>query len=160
LSKPQTANHPQVMLRLDGGADSLAFGTAGSPLDGLLFVTNNDGDLTLVDLATLRRVTVATGGTRGDVLTATSDGRILSSHSHQFDVFSPLLDPRFIATNPPADALAALPLGTLDVAFDHDMRATTAADAHSALNPANYQLAGDAAGRVAIRSVTYDPASR
>src|SRR5439155_26773539 len=103
LTKPQTAIHPQVMLHFATDVDSLAFGQKGTALDGLLFVTNNDGDLTLVDLATLQRVTVATGGTRGDIIKTTADGRVLLSQSHQIDVLSPVTAPRVAATNPPPD---------------------------------------------------------
>src|SRR5438874_6113486 len=78
------------MLSFDDDVDSLAFGVAGSSLDGLLFVSHNDGphhhgrsQLTMVDLATLQQVAVATGGSRGDNIVTTRDGRVLLSQSHQ-----------------------------------------------------------------------------
>src|SRR5439155_25203223 len=68
--------------------------------------------------------------------------------------------PRVAATNPPPDAQVVLPLGGLRVTFDHDMLADNATDPHSVLNPANYQLTGDTAGNVPIRSVAYDASGR
>src|SRR5262249_8036107 len=76
----------QGVLRFATPADSIAFGAPGSTLAGLLFVSHNAGprpdqgaELTMVDLATLQRVAVATGGTRGDVVRTTPDGRVLLS---------------------------------------------------------------------------------
>ncbi|MGE3817844.1 MAG: putative Ig domain-containing protein, partial [Isosphaeraceae bacterium] len=158
---------PETMLRLDLPVDSIAFGADGTPLAGLLFVSSNDGfkpggggQLTMVDLATLRRVALATGGTRGDVVRTTTDGRVLLSQSHQIDVLGPLRAPRVAGANPPSDALASLPLGSVAVTFDRDMLAGDPADPHSVLNPANYELTGTAGGPVAIRSVAYDRSSR
>ena len=86
----------ELMLEFDADVDSMAFGQAGTDLDGLLFVSHNAGandhpgsELTMVDVATLRRVTVADGGSRGDVVITTSDGRVLVSQSHQVDVLNP-----------------------------------------------------------------------
>ena len=85
------------MLRFDSKVDSIAFGRAGTLLEGLLFVSTERARrrrpaarrIEMVDLATLQRVTVATGGTRGEVLRTTADGRVLVTQSHQVDVLSP-----------------------------------------------------------------------
>jgi streptogramin lyase len=86
----------ETMLRFEAPVDSIAFGKAGTDLAGLLFVTHNRGandhpgsELTMVDVATLRRVTVADGGSRGDVIITTSQGRVLISQSNQVDVLNP-----------------------------------------------------------------------
>src|SRR5262249_4163393 len=150
-------NHPQQMLHFDDDVDSIAFGQQGTSLAGLLFVTHNDGpdsraagaapplnsDLTMVDLAPLQRIAVATGGTRGETLTTTADGRVLLCQSNQIDVLGPILAPHVVDTSPPADALAALPLEGIRVTFDNDMLADNPGDPHSVTNPANYQLVGD-----------------
>ncbi len=78
-------------------------------------------ELTLVDLATLQQVSMARGGTRGDVVMTTSDGRILVSQSHQVDILYPAYAPVVVASNPPDDGIAALPLGTITVTFDQSM---------------------------------------
>ena len=139
----------------------------GSKLAGLLFISNNDGptpglggQLTLIDLATLRQVTITTGGTRGANLRATADGRVFLSQSHQIDVLSLITLPRVIDTNPPADAVAALPLDSISVTFDHDMLINDASFSGSVLNPANYALRGETVGDVPIRAVAYDAATR
>jgi len=103
----------ETILEFDTEIDSIAFGRAGTRLEGLLFVTHNTGDalntggtepdnsqLTMVDLATLRRLTVAAGGSRGDVVITTSDGRILLSQTHQVDELKPAEPPQVLATDP------------------------------------------------------------
>jgi hypothetical protein len=163
----------EVMLRFDADIDSIAFGQVGTDLDGLLFVSHNSGppastptaqpsgsELTLVELATLRRVAVAQGGSRGDVVITTGDGRVLLSQSRQVDVLNSLLAPSIIATNPPAGANAPLPLGQVTIVFDQDMFQGDASDGASVLNPANYQLLGEAAGSIPPRAVAYDAGAR
>ena len=90
-----------MQLTFDSDIDSLAFGREGTVLEDLLFVSHNAGrvgstgaaaqesELTMVDVATLKRVALARGGTRGDVVFATSDGRVLISQTDQVDVLSP-----------------------------------------------------------------------
>ncbi|WP_205678900.1 CARDB domain-containing protein [Aquisphaera insulae] len=155
------------MLAFDTPVDSIAFGQAGSRLDGLLFVSNNagkqagaGGDVVMVDLVTLRTVVVAKAGTRGDIIRTTPDGRVLISESHQVDVLSPALAPRVAATNPAPGGVVALPLGSLTVTFDRDMYDGPADDLTSVLNPANYALSGDVSGVIRIRGVAYDRTSR
>ncbi|KPJ75957.1 MAG: hypothetical protein AMJ54_13385, partial [Deltaproteobacteria bacterium SG8_13] len=162
----------EVMLEFDSDIDSLAFGGAGTPLSGLLFVSHNrgavldaaladrDSDLTMVDIATLRRVAVATGGTRGDVVITTSDGRVLLSQSHQVDVIHPVYAPSVVATNPPTDAIVPLPLPFISVTFDQDMLVDDPALAESVLNPNNYTLGGDVTGLQPVQTVVYDPGGR
>ncbi|MGA2068563.1 MAG: CARDB domain-containing protein, partial [Thermoguttaceae bacterium] len=158
---------PQVMLQFTSDVDSIAFGVPGSALAGLLFVSHDqaaDGstgtDLSMVDLATLQQIAVATGGTRGDEIETTADGRVLLSQSLQVDVLNPALAPHVVSSNPPPQAEVALPLGSVSVTFDEDMLADNATDPNSVLNPANYSLIGDQQGRIAIQGITYDAASR
>ena len=160
----------EVMLELNQPVDSIAFGQSGTPLENLLFVSHNAGStvasrpessqLTMVDLVTMRSVAVADGGTRGDVVITTSDGRILISQSNQVDLLDAAATPQVVATNPPTDALAALPLGLITVDFDTDMLVADAGNPASVINPDNYVLVGDGSGPVPIRSASYDPASR
>ena len=174
LTKYQPGKNPQVMLQFDDDVDSIAFGQDGTSLAGLLFITHNedaasraaggqpplDSELTLVDLATMQSVAVATGGTRGGSILTTADGRVLICQSSQVDVLSPIVPPRVAATNPPSTAVAALPLQGISITFNRDMLDTDASDPHSVLNPANYQLTGDDTGPVPILGVTYDADSR
>lgn len=153
-------NQPQRMLHFDNGVDSLAFGKADTALAGLLFVSSNNGELTMVDLATLRHVAVATGGSRGDTIETTSDGRVLLSQSNQIDVLRLVQAPHVIGTNPPADATIALPSGTIAVSFDSDMFVGDPSNPQSVLNPANYLLVGENVGPVPILSVSYDQKTR
>ncbi|QGZ92576.1 CARDB domain-containing protein [Microcystis aeruginosa] len=157
----------QKMLEFNNPVDSLSFGKAGTKLEGLLFISNNSGvkpntdsQLIMVDVATLRQVSLAKGGSRGDIIKTTADGRILLSQSHQIDVISPLVAPRVAYTNPAPNANLTLPENTITVVFDQDMLVGTATDAASILNPANYQLAGQTVGNLTPLSVIYDPATR
>ena len=158
---------PHVMLHFAAPVDSIAFGLPGTQLQGLLFVSNNAGstrllptELVMVDLATLHTIAVARGGSRGDIVKTNARGQVLLSQSHQIDVLSPVVAPRVVGTNPPDNALIALPLTSISVTYDRDMLAGDSANAHSVTNPANYRLIGDGSGPVTITSVTYDPATR
>jgi len=159
----------ETILRFDSDIDSIAFGRAGTQLEGLLFVSHNTAprldtgevtgggsDLTMVDLATLRTIAVARGGSRGDVAVTTSDGRVLLSQSEQVDVLKPVIAPIVIATNPPPDAIVALPWPEVTVTFDTDMVGGDPDDATSVINPANYVLAGDDTGPKPVLDARYD----
>jgi YD repeat-containing protein len=162
----------ETVLEFDSEIDSLAFGQPGTQLDGLMLISHNTGpiaadgtvnlesDLTMVDMATLQTVVIARGGTRGDVVITTSDGRILLSQSEQVDVINPLLQPMVVATNPPPDGLVPLPLPFMTVTFDQDMYLGTASDDASVLNPGNYELVGTATGPAAVQAVVYDATTR
>ena len=155
------------MLTFDEAVDSIAFGQAGTDLEGLLLVSHNVGpvasasqaaggsELTMVELATMRQVAVAKGGTRGDVVVTTSEGRILLSQSDQVDVISLLTAPTVIATNPPHNAVAVLPLPHLSVVFDHDMFVGDSDQSTSVLNLSNYYLIGTGLGGIPLKSATY-----
>ena len=153
----------ELMLTFETDIDSVAFGRPGTELEGLLFVSHNSGEdsadseLTMVDLATLRSIALATGGSRGDVVLTTSDGRLLLSQSHQVDVINPALPPVVLAANPPPAGVAVLPLQYLSITFDQDMLALGQEDLYSVENPGNYTLTGQASGAVAFRSVLYVP---
>ena len=105
-------------------------------------------------------MTLARGGTRGDVVMTTADGRVLLSQSHQIDVLRPLVAPRVLSVNPPPDVTLPPPVINVSVTFDHDMQTGDPNDPGSVLNPANYVLHGDSVGRIALLSVAYDRASR
>ncbi len=154
----------QVMLTFDTPIDSLAFGQAGTALAGLLFITHNSGsngsDLTMVDTATMQQVPVASGGSRGDVVLTTSDGRVLVSQSAQVDVLNPITNPAVLATNPPDQAVVALPLALLTVTFDQNMVADSTTDTASVTNPANYTLVGADGQAATVVGVTYDSSTR
>ncbi len=158
---------PQVQVRLDTPADSIAFGRDGTALEGLLFISNhaplgqtNGAPLVMVDLATLQRVNVASNGPLAEQLAITNDGRVLIAHSHQIDVIAPVTAPMIVATNPPDDTIVALPSNTITVKFDHDMLATEGAVAGSVLNAAHYELKGIAGNVVPVRSLAWDAATR
>ncbi len=145
---------PQEMLTLDSQVDFLAFGQPGTELAGLLFVSNNDGDLVLVDLVSLEMTPIGINGTRGDIVKTTPDGRVLLSQSEQIDVLNPVRRPQVVYTNPPSEGTIALPQGPILVTFDQDL------DRASALDPDNYQLRGEATGILRPEEVTYDVQNR
>ncbi|MHB8956711.1 MAG: putative Ig domain-containing protein [Pirellulaceae bacterium] len=159
----------ETMLAFDADIDSIAFGQAGTQLEGLLLISHVEGprvvagssaragsELTLVDLATLQQVSVARGGTRGDVVLTTSDGRILVSQSHQVDILYPASAPVVVASSPPDASTVALPLGTITVTFDQAMYVGGSLHPASVTNVDNYHVVGVTSGPVAITSVVYD----
>ncbi len=145
-------NEPQLMLEFDLPIDSLAFGQAGTQLEGLLFISSNSGEVLMVDLATREHLIVADGGSRGDIIETTADGRVLLSQSNQIDVFSPVLAPQVVYTNPSPDALVALPNNTLAVTFDQDIYVED-------INTDNFRLVGANSAVIAPTSVRYEAAS-
>ena len=137
----------------------------GSSLDNLLFISNNAGpdggpsDLILVDISTLQTVALAEGGTRGDMIITTADGRVLISQSGQVDILNPRTAPRILAVNPPNNAIAALPLATVRITFDQPMLADDPAAPGSVTNIANFALSGPF-GQITILGAVYDALSR
>jgi len=162
----------EIMLEFDSAIDSIAFGKAGTALADLLFVSHNSGpisdtgaaevnaDLTMVDVATLQRIAVARGGTRGDVVITTTDGRVLLSQSDQVDVLNPAFAPSVVASLPVPGAILPLPLPFISLTFDQDMYIGAATDSDSILNPTNYRLVGAGTGVHVIQHLVYDAATR
>ncbi|HND51211.1 MAG TPA: putative Ig domain-containing protein, partial [Pirellulaceae bacterium] len=153
--------------RFDTDIDSFSFGQPGTVLENLLFVSHDEPrsaasgtDLTVVDLSTMQSVALARGGSRGDVVRTTADGRVFLSQSHQVDVLSPVVAPRVASTNPPPEAVVGVPLAALSITFDQDMLLDRPSNPHSVLNPNNYRLSGANSGFVPVRSVSYDAATR
>ena len=158
---------PKLMFSFASDVGSIAFGQPGTKLANLLFVSHTDAavpgggsELTMIDPSTLQQVALATGGTRGDEIKTSADGRIFISQSHQVDVLNPIQPPHVASTNPPAQGIVSLPLGSVSVTFDEDMFVGSASDPHGVINPANYTLTGDNSGPVTITSVSYDAGSR
>ncbi|MCP4967960.1 MAG: hypothetical protein GY926_22335, partial [bacterium] len=162
----------EIEYTFDSQIDSLAFGQLGTAIEDLIFVSHNTGRvsdtgevaegsaLTMIDQATRRSVDVAKGGTRGDVVITTTDGRVLLSQSNQVDVISPAYAPIVVATNPPLEAVVPLPLSVFTVKFDQDMFAGDPTSTASVANPDNYTLVGEVQGARDIVGVIYDAATR
>src|SRR5262249_40020966 len=115
---------PKLMFTFGSDVDSIAFGPAGAKLANLLFVSHTDealpgagSELTMIDVVTLKQVALATGGTRGDEIKVSADGRVFISQSHQVDVLNPVQPPHVASTNPPPQGIVALPLGTVGITF-------------------------------------------
>ncbi|HCO96831.1 MAG TPA: hypothetical protein DIU00_23310, partial [Phycisphaerales bacterium] len=157
----------ELMLYFDTDVDSLAFGYDGSDLEGLLFISNNNGpegsdgsELIMVDLATGQHVSVTAGGSRGDMVITTPDGKVLLSQSNQVDVLKPAVAPMVLYTNPPPDSVVALPRGVITVTFDQDMLLGNPGNPGSVLNTSSYRLFGQNVGFVDILSVVYDSSTK
>jgi hypothetical protein len=157
----------KAQIHLDSAVDSIVFGKAGTALAGLMFVSSHApiGDpagssLVMVDLATLRRVEVASGGPLAESLAIDSRGRVLIANSQQVDVLMPLTPPAVVRTLPADGVIVPLPLTSIQVVFDQDMDAGGSARASSVLNPENYTLLGTNGGRIAITSIAWDAATR
>ncbi|MGB3638029.1 MAG: putative Ig domain-containing protein, partial [Rivularia sp. (in: cyanobacteria)] len=150
----------QRMVEYDSPIDSIAFGYKDSQLDNLLFVSDNSGKLHMIDTLSLESITIATGGSRGEIVETTLDGKVLVSQSNQIDIFNPVLAPEVKATNPAPGSTVALPQGTINVTFDADMFEGNVNDAASVLNPANYQLIDADGNIINPLSVKYDKNNR
>jgi subtilase family serine protease len=152
---PTLNNKPRLVFDFeDLAVDSLAFGKDGTKLEHLLFISSNDGELLMVDLATRNYLTVADGGSRGDIIEASNDGKLLLSQSHEVTVFSPVTAPQVAYTNPADESIVALPKGSISVTFDQAMLEA------GVLNPANYTLIGENKGNLTPTKVSYDAASK
>ncbi|HOK77368.1 MAG TPA: putative Ig domain-containing protein, partial [Verrucomicrobiota bacterium] len=130
---------PEVKIALSQRAEGLAFGQPGTLLAGLLFVSHANGVLTMVDMASGRTTPLATGGTRGDFLHVSPDGRLFVTQSKQVDVFQPLLPPHIVATTPVDRSLVSGSVSAATVVFDIDMdpASVTALDRYLLRNVGN-----------------------
>ena len=144
---------------LSDPANGLAFGQPNTPLANLLFATHVDGTVSMIDLVTGQSITVASGGQRGDFAHVGVDGRLYITQSDQIDVFTPILPPQIVATNPADDASVAPNLDTAEVTFDGAMLADTSVG--SVTDTANYVLTDTTTGQqVPVSAVTYDPSGQ
>ena len=76
----------------------------------------------MIDPTSGRAIVIATGGTRGDGVATTSDGRLLVSHSDQVDVVLPVFAPEIVASTPADGDVRIAPLPFIEIAFDQRSR--------------------------------------
>ncbi|MBV8468215.1 MAG: pre-peptidase C-terminal domain-containing protein, partial [Burkholderiales bacterium] len=165
MSGPQRGQ-AQLEYTLADTVDSLSFGQAGTPLAGLLFASTSlaqravaTGDTSvphtssvwMIELASRRSLQVATGGTQGESMVATDDGRLLVAQTNSIDQIAPALAPKVTASTVPTGAMVPLPLNEIAVSFDQDMwlganDTQDPSDANSVVNPANYTLVSTTGG--------------
>ncbi|HET7864109.1 MAG TPA: putative Ig domain-containing protein, partial [Burkholderiaceae bacterium] len=156
----RTLGRAEVEYRLSGIVDSIAFGRAGSPLDGVLVASSNlpqrpvtsgtsaatphNASVWMVELQSHRVLQLATGGTRGESLFTTADGRILVAQTNSIDEIAPIKAPHVLGSTITDGALVPLPLVQVAVTFDQAMwtgsSVSDATDPSSVLNVANYRL--------------------
>ncbi|MDH3209385.1 MAG: Ig domain-containing protein, partial [Burkholderiaceae bacterium] len=168
ISFPMTgrsAGRAEVEYRLAGLVDSIAFGRDDTVLTGLLLASSNvaqrpviaqgtdvphQAAVWMIELQTRRSLQVASGGTRGEALLTTADGRVLVAQSAHIDEIAPIRAPLVVATSVQDGALVPLPLTQIAVSFDQAMWLGTdgadSTDLSSVLNPANYVLTTTTAG--------------
>lgn len=187
----QNTGRAELEYRLDGVIDSIAFGVSGTALDGLLFASSTPRQRPLVDvvtqpvphsaavwmveLQTRRILQLANGGTRGESLVATQDGRLRIAQTYRIDEIAPLTAPNVLAISVPDGALLPLPVNSISVSFDQAMwtglvdvnsgasAEERASDPSSVLNPANYlftRLGADAGLSLLPNNVTWNAATR
>jgi hypothetical protein len=104
---------------IPGGTDGASLGTG--ILSGNIFVNNNDGSIVEVNLATLAQTLIATGGSRGDFVTAAPDGSLLLTQSDSVVRLTAPSGGGFgnqlpAVPNPEPSTLALLGLGTVALA--------------------------------------------
>ncbi|ULU23434.1 tandem-95 repeat protein [Dyella terrae] len=176
-----TLGRAELEYSINGVVDHIAFGQAGSLLDGLLIATgglpqhvqiNGVTDSThgsavwMIELQSRRVLQVASGGTQGEGVITTADGRILVAQTGSVDEIAPAHAPKVIATSVPDGALVPLPLNQIAVQFDQDMwlgsdPQSALTDGSSVLDPSNYVLQSSDTGAQAISptSVRWDAAT-
>jgi hypothetical protein len=97
----RTAGRPELEFRLAGLIDSISFGATGTPLAGLLLASSNlrqravvegateptphQSSVWMLELQSRRVLQVASGGTRGESIVTTADGRILVAQTGHID---------------------------------------------------------------------------
>ncbi|UOP01494.1 putative Ig domain-containing protein [Kingella potus] len=166
----------ELEYRLAGQIGGIAFGQAGSVLDGLLVAAARngqsvtEGDTTsvwLIALSTREALQLATGGTRAEAVLASSDGRILVAQTNFVDEVAPAKAPKVLAGSVRDGSLLPLPLGQITLRFDQAMWTGSSGrdsrDAASVLNPENYRLVSTTPGSnqlVRPESVRYDEAGQ
>ena len=110
---------------LSGVIDRIAFGAAGSELAVLLVASSSLKQLSvlangasavphqsavwMIELQSQRVLQVATGGTVGESIVTTADGRILVAQSGHVDEIAPIHTPHVTATRVPHGPLPPLP---------------------------------------------------
>ncbi|MGB6300739.1 MAG: putative Ig domain-containing protein, partial [Rivularia sp. (in: cyanobacteria)] len=149
-----------LMVEYDSPIDSIAFGEIGTQLEDIIFVSDNSGKLHMVDTASLESITIAEGGSRGEIVETTPDGKVLVAQSNQIDIFNPVLSPDVKAINPAPGSTVALPQGKISITFDTDMFEGDIHEQNSVFNPNNYQLIDIAGNIVNPLSVRYDKINR
>ncbi|HEV6968357.1 Ig-like domain-containing protein [Roseateles sp.] len=178
-----TQGRAELEYRVAGLVDSIAFGQAGTALAGLLLASSNTAQRPVaangsapdvhtatvwaIELKSRRSLKLAEGGTRGESLVATRDGRVLVAQTHRIDELAPVKAPKVVSASVADGALVPLPLTQLAISFDQAM--WTGADgadttsASSVLNPRNYSLIATGANSHLIltpESVRWDAASK
>ncbi|UUZ69428.1 putative Ig domain-containing protein [Polaromonas sp. P2-4] len=175
----RTVGRPELEYRLNGIIDSIAFGAAGTELDGVMVASSNlkqrpvvagatdvphQASVWMIELQSRRAVQVAAGGTRGESIVATSDGRILVAQTGHVDEIAPLHAPKVTAISVPDGSLVPLPVGQVAVTFDQAMwLGAQSGDDASVLDPENFTFTalGANAGRVIVpQSVRWDALRR
>ncbi|MDZ4255508.1 MAG: putative Ig domain-containing protein, partial [Sulfuritalea sp.] len=176
----RTAGRPELEYRLAGLIDSISFGADGTPLAGLLLASSNlkqravvegAGDIPhqssvwMLELATKRILQVASGGTRGESIVTTADGRILVAQTGHIDEIAVRPAPTITAITVPDGSLVPLPLNQIGIVFDQAMWQGDAADTGSILNPANFTLTlldggTEAAPTLNPQAIRWDAATR
>jgi hypothetical protein len=150
-----------VVLDLGTAALDLAFGVAGSALDGLLFVSTVNGAVDLVDTASLHFTVVAKGAAGGSFLAISADGHVYVGTSAGVDLLFPARPPAVIATDPADKGGVTGNISRVTITFDSSMFRGLLTDARSVTDPANYEIIDMASGLpVTIAAALYNPATR
>ncbi|MHC1770058.1 MAG: CARDB domain-containing protein [Verrucomicrobiia bacterium] len=139
----------EVMVQLDEEAEGLAFGVVGTSTENLLFISHaQGGDLTVLELTSMKTIAMATGGSRGDFLHVNFRGQVFVTQSDQVSVFFPVSVPQVIATTPIAGSRSLPDVNRATVTFSLDMVSDSTMAPASVLNVANYQLSSLTNGQV------------
>ena len=183
------AGRAEIEYRLAGVIDSIAFGAAGTALEGLLIASSNlrqrvvntgaegtphESPVWMIELASRRALPVASDGSRGESVVATTDGRILVAQTTRIDEIAARQAPVVRAITVPDGGLLPLPINQIGVVFDQPMWLGSSAegaddatdgmaDSRSVLNPANFTLTmlGAKTGAVVKpQTIRWDSATR
>ncbi|MDR0673568.1 MAG: putative Ig domain-containing protein, partial [Zoogloeaceae bacterium] len=148
----RTTGRAELEYRISGIVDSLAFGQAGTGLEGLLFASSNlkqrpatsgaetphEAAVWMIELGSRRVLQVASGGTRGEAILATARGSVLVGETARIDELALSVAPTVVAVTTPDGALVPLPMNRIGVVFDQGMRLLDREG--GVLNPDNFTL--------------------
>ncbi|WP_034607038.1 putative Ig domain-containing protein, partial [Chitinimonas koreensis] len=101
-------------------------------------VTPHTGAVWMIELQSRRVLQLASGGTQGQTVVATADGRVLVAQTGHVDEIALARAPKVTAVSVPDGALLPLPVGQIAIQFDQDM--WTDGGSGSVLEAQNYTL--------------------
>ncbi len=147
----------EIVAEIEGGAESISMGEAGSLQEGLLLVGHEaDGRVSVLDPNSQQLATIASSGFgRVEGIESLSQGRFLVTQGEQIDLFFAVAAPQVI------DVQILEGNNRANLVFDVALTSGDGTNPTSGDNPANYSIRNTATNElVSIGAVQYDEVTR